>query len=160
MQQKNIVISNYRIIFGYTFNLELVLIKNNTVIKTVKGITLNYKISWDQSSGIISCIYQGTVSLEDKLQSVDEVCREYPLCKPFRILLIVCDLIMALSLEQQRLFGEYLASHPDLKTAKVAVLHKPDYNPNLMIDVTAFNNGYTLAEFNNIDDANIWLLKN
>ena len=45
-----------------------------------------------------------------------------------------------------------------LPNARVAVLHKPDFNPNAIIDDSAFNNGYLLAQFSSPDDAELWLL--
>jgi hypothetical protein len=83
----------------------------------------------------------------------------FPEQKPYKILVNVCELKMDLSLHEQHEFGDYLAFHPGLSRAKVAVVHKADYNPNLLIDNCAFNNGYRLAEFNQIKEAEAWLIE-
>jgi hypothetical protein len=118
---------------------------------------LNYKINFVESINIIHVIYSGQVSLDDRVQAVNDVCNTYLALKPLKILVNVSDLVMGLSLQEQHRFGEYLASHPGLLNAKVAVVHKPDYNPNLLIDTCAFNNGYRLAEFNQVKEAELWL---
>ena len=66
---------------------------------------------------------------------------------------------MDLSFEDQQAFGEHLANHPGLTYARVAVLHKPDFNPNVVIDDSAYNNGYVLAQFSSRHDAELWLLR-
>ena len=118
---------------------------------------MNYKIIYIQSLDIIHVVYSGYVSLSERKQAVNDVCSSYPDKKPLKILVNVCDLKMDLSLQEQHDFGDYLAFHSGLSQAKVAVVHEPDYNPNLLIDTCAFNNGYKLAEFNQVKEAEMWL---
>ncbi len=66
---------------------------------------------------------------------------------------------MDLSFDEQQAFREHLANNPGLTDARVAVLHKPDFNPNAIIDDSAFNNGYLLAQFSSHADAELWLLR-
>ena len=118
---------------------------------------MNYKISYIESMDIIQVIYSGSVCLGERKQAVNDVCTTYSSQKPLKILVNVRDLKMDLSFQEQHDFGDYLAFHPDLARAKVAVVHKTDYNPNLLIDTCAFNNGYRLAEFNQVREATVWL---
>jgi hypothetical protein len=119
-----------------------------------------YKIGVDKSSGIVNVTYSGTVSLDMRKQAVEDVCEIHDPLEPLNILVDVRKLIMDLSLEEQKLFGRYLASREELMDAKVAVLHTNDYNPNLAIDVHAFNSGYQLAEFSALSQAVDWLTCN
>jgi len=105
----------------------------------------------------MNVIYSGTASLNERKEAVNEICTRSADQKDLKILVNVCELTMNLSLQEQHHFGDYLASHPGLSNAKVAVVHKSDYNPNLLIDTCAFNNGYRLAEFIHIEEAKSWL---
>ena len=82
----------------------------------------------------------------------------YSHLKPLNILVDVRELEMDLSFEEQQAFGEHLANHPGLTYARVAVLHNIDFNPNVVIDESAYNNGYVLAQFSSRNDAELWLL--
>lgn len=117
-----------------------------------------YTIELDNSREIVNVIYDGTVSLDMRKQAVEQVCNEHGEFKPLRILVDVRELIMDLAFEEQHAFGKYLANHPGLNHARVAVLHNSDFNPNVVIDSSAYNNGYLLAQFSNRYDAEMWLL--
>ncbi|EDQ01349.1 hypothetical protein [Shewanella benthica] len=119
---------------------------------------MSYKIKLIEELWQVHVIYHGIVTLEQRIQAVEDIVLDYAdKLAPLKILVNVCDLQMILTLGEQRSFGEFLANHPRLSNAKVAVVHEPDYNPNLFIDTCAFNNGYRLAEFNRIKAAELWL---
>lgn len=120
---------------------------------------MSYQITLDESTMLVHVVYAGLSSLAKRVQAVRDVCTQYPHLAPLKILVDVHCLDMGLSLNDQKYFGEYLATHPSLANAKVAVLHSPSYNPNLIIDATAFANGYRLAQFNLQNDAESWLLQ-
>ena len=42
--------------------------------------------------------------------------------------------------------------------AKVAVIHKPEKNPNVVISTIAYLSGYQIVDFDNLSDAESWLL--
>ena len=117
-----------------------------------------YIIDLNKPLAIVNVIYSGKVSLEMRLQAVEQVCGNYGHLKPLKILVDVRELVMDLSFDEQQAFGKQLASNPGLTNARVAVLHQPDFNPNAIIDDSAFNNGYMLAQFSSPDDAELWLL--
>jgi len=119
---------------------------------------MSYIIELNKPLEIVNVIYSGKVSLDMRLQAVDQVCFNYSHLKPLRILVDVRELVMDLSFDEQQAFGKQLANNPGLTNARVAVLHKPNFNPNAIIDDSAFNNGYLLAQFSSPDDAELWLL--
>lgn len=118
---------------------------------------MSYVIHMDESLNIVNVTYTGTVSLHSRMQAVERVCRNYSDSRPLKILVDVRELVMDLSIEEQQEFGKHLAKHPGLTNARVAVLHKPDFNPNVVIDASAFNDGYILAQFSSLTDAELWL---
>ena len=119
---------------------------------------MTYKIEHDALSDIVSVIYYGKVGLESRLHAVEDVCKDYGHLKPLKILVDVRELIMDLYLSEQDAFGEYLANHYGLTNARVAMLHVPSFNPNVVIDASAHQNGYKVSEFSSPEDAKAWLL--
>jgi hypothetical protein len=117
-----------------------------------------YTIDLDESHEIVNVVYSGMTSLDMRMQAVAEVCSLHRHLKPLKILVDVRGLVMDLSFDDQQAFGIHLAGNPVLTDARVAVLHKPDNNPNAIIDDSAFNNGYMLAQFSSQTDAELWLL--
>ena len=118
-----------------------------------------YSIDFNPALKVVNVSYLGAVSLKDRVCAVNDVCENYARFGPLKILVDVNKLEMELTTEEQVAFGEYLAGHVDLTDARVAVLHKPEHNPNLVVDITAFNKGYLLAEFNKKENAEAWLLR-
>ena len=118
-----------------------------------------FKIDLDEALKIVNVVYSGKVSFGMRMQAVEQVCRNLGHLKPLKILVDVRRLVMGLSFEEQQDFGKHLANNPALTDARVAVLHKPDFNPNAIIDDSAFNNGYMLAQFSSQADAELWLLR-
>ena len=118
-----------------------------------------YKIESKPPSNIVTLTYSGKVDLDMRLRTVNEICSNYSDLKPLRVLVDVRDLEMDMLFGEQEAFGEYLANHYDLHNARVAVLHKPSFNPNAVIDAKAYSNGYQLAQFSDRRDAELWLLK-
>jgi len=118
-----------------------------------------FKIDFDTSTQIISVIYSGETDLDSKLRAVEEVTQTYAGKEEIKILVDVREQIMDMSLADQEAFGEYLANHHDLGKAKVAVLHEPSFNPNTVIDVISYKNGYQLVEFSSLAEATRWLIR-
>ncbi len=118
-----------------------------------------YIIDINESLEIVNVIYSGQVDLDMRIQAVKQVCSNHGHLQPLKILVDVRDMVMDLSFDEQQHFGKHLAYNPGLADARVAVLHKPNFNPNAIIDDSAFNNGYILAQFSSQADAELWLLK-
>lgn len=118
---------------------------------------MTYNISTEAASCVIFVVYDGSVSLSQRKEAVEEMCRRFGEKRPFKILVNVRKLKMDLTSSEQKEFGEYLANHKGLSDARVAVLHEEQYNPNIMIDAIAFSNGYLLAEFTSQNEAVAWL---
>ena len=118
-----------------------------------------FKINFDTATQIISVIFSGATDLDSKLRAVEEVTKNYADREEIKILVDVREQMMDMSLGEQAAFGEYLANHHDLRKAKVAVLHEPGFNPNTVIDVISYKNGYQVVEFSSPADATRWLTR-
>ena len=120
---------------------------------------MSSRIDFDKSNEIVHVIYSGIVSLNKRMQAVQEVCDSFCKFMPLKILVDVRHLEMHLSFEEQESFGRYLAGHEGLANARVAVLHEADHNPNWIVDTIAFSNGYLLSQFDDRKEAESWLTK-
>lgn len=118
---------------------------------------MSYDITFDTESEIVTVKYTGAVSLQERLSAVSDVCISYSHLVPLRILVNVIDLDMRLSFDEQAYLGAQLAANKDLRNAKIAVLHDKRSNPNLIVDTTAYINGYQLVQFYRVEDAWLWL---
>lgn len=119
---------------------------------------MTYTLDFDEDFEIVRVIYSGEVSLDERMRAVKDVCSTYAEFMPLKILVDVRNLVIHMSFQEQRSFGEFLSVYSGLTNARVAVLHKSSHNPNVLIDTIAFNNGYKLAEFNDAADAKNWLI--
>jgi len=119
---------------------------------------MTYKIEYKPASNIVTLSYSGKVDLDMRLRTVEEICSTYIDLKPLKVLVDVRDLVMDMLFGEQEAFGEYLANHYDLRHAKAAVLHNPGFNPNAVINKSAYNNGFQMAEFSIRSEAEQWLL--
>jgi hypothetical protein len=133
---------------------------------------MSYSIDFNETNGVIQVTYAGKVALAERRQAVEDVCTQYGGRRPLRILVDVSELEMVMTLDEQKAFGEFLASRPELADARVAVLYggelsgkasswdkRESQNPNIIVDLVAFNNGYRLAQFVSLQLAAEWLMK-
>lgn len=137
---------------------------------------MGYRIDFNEINGVIQVVYAGKVTLAERRQAVEDVCTQYGACRPLRILVDVSELEMVMTLDEQKAFGEFLASRSELADARVAVLYgkelcgkeqdgapslaqRKSQNPNIIVDLVAFNNGYRLAQFVSLQLAAEWLMK-
>lgn len=132
---------------------------------------MGYRIDFNETNGVIQVTYAGKVTLAERRQAVEDVCAQYGARRPLRILVDVSELEMVMTLDEQKAFGEFLASRSELADARVAVLYgkeqdgapslaqRKSQNPNIIVDLVAFNNGYRLAQFVSLQRAAEWLMK-
>ena len=110
-------------------------------------------------SNITTVIFTGSVNLSERIMAVDEVCSLVESSVPVRLLIDVRNIIMNMSTDEQVYFGKYIASREQFAEAKVAVVHNPENSPNILITTTAYLEGYHVVEFDDLDDAVLWLIE-
>ena len=115
-----------------------------------------YSIQIDDS-GITTVVYSGSVGLGERKNAVDEVCGMVEPSMPVRLLIDVRNIVMSMSTDEQVTFGKYVASREQFSDAKVAVVHEAGNNPNIMITTTAYLEGYHVVEFDDLNEARLWL---
>ena len=109
-------------------------------------------------SNITTVIYSGGVDLNERTMAVEEVCESINLDEPVRLLIDVRNITMNMSEDEQEYFGKYLAAKDKLSKAKVAVVHNPPNDPNMVINTIAFIEGYQVVGFDKPNDATAWLI--
>ena len=122
-------------------------------------IGMPYFINKDSTS-VITVIYQGQVDLDERKKAVDEICKLVNPGEPVKLLVDVRKIVMIMSKDEQRYFAKYLADKKELSDARVAVVHVPENNPNLLISAVAYSEGYKIVDFDNLNYANEWLIGN
>jgi len=109
-------------------------------------------------SNITTVIYSGGVDLNERKMAVEEVCESINPDEPVRLLIDVRNISMNMSEDEQEYFGKYLAAKDKLSKAKVAVVHNPQNNPNMVINTFAYIEGYQVVGFDKANDATAWLI--
>jgi hypothetical protein len=117
----------------------------------------NYTVEFNPSLSIIKVTYRGSLDLDTRKHVVDQLGESFAVPNPLKILVDVNQLEMDWPIAEQAEFAQYVANHKRLSSAKVAVLHKPDHNPNWFIDTCAFNSGCLVAQFTRENQAEEWL---
>ena len=97
------------------------------------------------------------MDLDERIRSVNEVCELIKPSDTVRLLIDVRSITMNMSLDDQKYFGRYLAERQELASARIAVLHNPLYNPNIVINTIAYIEGYRVVGFDRLDEALAWL---
>lgn len=118
---------------------------------------MSFQIRFDANSRIVRAIFFGEVQLADKMASARQVAEKYGHLHPLLLLVDVRRAELLLTVEERRLFGTFAAQLHGLKHARVAVLHAPEGNANVVIDQWARNHGMRLSEFITEAGALSWL---
>ncbi|MFT5163463.1 MAG: hypothetical protein ACI9FJ_002059 [Alteromonadaceae bacterium] len=117
-----------------------------------------HSISFSSQSHIITITYLGEVDLDERIAAVEKVCEDICVGMAVKILVDVSVINNTMSHQEQAYFGQYLADKAELKNAKVAVLSKDiSHNPNMIINNTAYLEGYHLVPFASKTEAIYWL---
>jgi hypothetical protein len=119
--------------------------------------TDNYTVDFNPSLAIIKVTYRGSLDLNTRKHVVNQIGESFAEPNQLKILLDVNQLQMDWSIAEQAEFAEYVVKHERLSRAKIAVLHKPEHNPNWFIDTCAFNSGCLVAQFTREKHAEEWL---
>ena len=110
-----------------------------------------------EDSEIITVCYAGEVKLQERKIAVDEVCALVNPSNAIKLLIDVTNIRVNMPESDQKIFAGYLSEKNELKNAKVAVLHNPQNNPNIIIGAVAYAKGYFTVNFDNKTNAISWL---
>ena len=108
-------------------------------------------------SNILTVTYTGVVNLHERKMAVNSLCELIGPSDPVRLLVDIRGIVDTLSLDEQQLFGEYLAGRKELKNAKVATLHIYGCSSHLLFETYAFVFGLPVVGFVKKNEAIAWL---
>lgn len=106
---------------------------------------------------IIKVVFTDDVDFKQRREAVDEVCKLVSNDEPIKLLIDLTDFINKMTLEEQEIFGHYLANAKGLMNAKVASVTSYSQASNVVVEAVAFTQGYQVVNFNNFPDAKAWL---
>ena len=118
---------------------------------------MTYKIERIKENDVICVRYNCDVTMNERMAAVHEVSIKKDKFKPLRLLIDVRQLKQKMTKSEQAIFGKYLASIEEFKTALVAVLSPVAHNPINLINEVSVQAGYNLMEFCSEQDALNWL---
>ncbi|GAA5445687.1 hypothetical protein Misp06_03890 [Microbulbifer sp. NBRC 101763] len=84
---------------------------------------MNFQISYRPIGGIARVLFYGPVGFAEKMEAAARLVEKYRHRVPLRVLLDLRYARSKVTLEEQRKFTTYIAEHPVLRRAYIAVLH-------------------------------------
>lgn len=118
---------------------------------------MSFQVRFNSDTRVVTAVFFDRVELADKMASARQVAEKYGHLHPLMLLVDVRNAEIALSMEERRFFGTFAARLQGLSHGKVAVLHAPDHNANVVIDSTAQAEGMHIVEFVSEHAALEWL---
>ena len=120
---------------------------------------MTYKIKLIEQNKIVAVTYKGNVSLDDRLSAVHELCSNYNTFRTFKLLINSIDASQKMSLNEQIIFGRYLAEREEFQGASVATVTPPTKCINQVIVKEAAELGYQITSFDCEQEAIEWLIE-
>lgn len=121
------------------------------------NINMVYKIELIEKTEIIKVTYCGDVSLDDRLNAVHELCRNYHLYKRFKLLIDSTHATEMMTKNEQIIFGRYLTKREEFRGALVATLVSKAQSITKVIVQEAASLGYQITSFHHEEEALSWL---
>ncbi|MBU2917571.1 hypothetical protein KO505_06290 [Psychrosphaera sp. F3M07] len=119
---------------------------------------MDSKIELIEGTDIIKVSYRGDVTLDERVNCVEQICVEYKALEScIKILIDAQEVTEVMSEVEQTLFANYIASREELEGARVAVLVKPEQLINNTVIEQATILGHKTKLFNDIYIALNWL---
>ncbi|MGL6161878.1 hypothetical protein [Microbulbifer sp.] len=119
---------------------------------------MSFQIRYNAANRVVRVCFFGRVGLCARKTAAKLVGEKYRHLVPLRILVDVRFARTVMSPAEQRKFGRYLAEHPVLGRAAIAILHSRSFYPSLMIAKEARMRGHRIQPFIVEAEAERWLL--
>lgn len=119
---------------------------------------MSFQIRYNAGSRVVRVCYFGRVGLCARMAAANLLGEKYRHLAPLRILVDVRFARTAMPPAEQRKFGRYLAEHPVLGRAAIAVLHSKGFYSSLVIAQEARIFGHRIRPFIVEAEAERWLL--
>ena len=118
---------------------------------------MSYKIEVLENSEIIKVTHECAVTLEQRSLILNELCCDFNLFKRFKLVIDVRNVKKEMSSIEQAIFGQYISSRNELKTALVAILVNITQPVDEVLSNEAFKHGLEIEQFDNEEKAIAWL---
>ena len=119
---------------------------------------MSHKVEVIQKLEIIKVIYEGGLTLDQRLASVHELCCDFNIFKRFRLLIDVRGIKQEMTSLEQEIFGRYIATKEEFNMASVAVLDNIDNPADQIVSKEASKMGYQIKQFSSEEKALTWLI--
>ncbi|SEA36520.1 hypothetical protein [Microbulbifer marinus] len=120
---------------------------------------MTFHISYRPEAGIVRILFHGTVGLAERMEALELVAEKFQHRTPLRVLVDLRYTRSEMVPEEQRRLGRFLAEHPVLGRAHIAVLYWRDRYTSLMVASEAKARGHSSREFDIEAEAEAWLLQ-
>ncbi|SHF60133.1 hypothetical protein SAMN04487965_2358 [Microbulbifer donghaiensis] len=120
---------------------------------------MNFHITYRPEVGIARILFYGTVGLAERMEAVGIVAEKFQHRTPLRLLVDLRYARSVIAPEEQRRLGRFLAEHPVLGRAHIAVLYSRNRYSSLMVASEAKSRGHSSREFDIEAEAEAWLLQ-
>nr|WP_010132618.1 hypothetical protein [Microbulbifer agarilyticus] len=108
---------------------------------------MGFHVRYDQASRIVHLSFFAQVDLAEKQAAAGQVAKSYGHLRPLCVLEDVRRAEIVMTPEERAAFGAFVAHLPGVSHARVAVLHTPEHNANVIIDSVAQKEGLVVREF-------------
>lgn len=118
---------------------------------------MSYKIEVVKNSEIIRVTYVGTLTLDQRISAVHELCCDFNIFSRFRLLIDVRNIQQEMTVVEQEVFGNFIASKEEFNHASVAVLDNIEHPADQIAGRVAAKLGYRMQQFDREEKALAWL---
>jgi len=118
---------------------------------------LSYSIT-KGDHGIVTLKYSGVVNYGERLKALEDICQRIERDGPLLLIVDFCEMQMNMTMEEQVIFGKYLANKSELSGSRIAMLNNNQINANSIVETYAYLGGYRAVSFDRQAEARLWLL--
>lgn len=119
---------------------------------------MSFQIRYDKQNRVVSLVLYGEATFDNRVQAARQLVAKYGHLKPLRILADARKVTkLSLTLEEQRRYGSFVASVPELRAARIAVLNNAQLNTTAVMRNQARQDGLELFSFLTEAEALQWL---
>lgn len=108
---------------------------------------MSFQIRFDPGTRIVRAVFFNEVTVEEKFSAARQVAEKFGHMHPLLMIVDVRQAKLLLSVQERVEFGVFAATLQGLSHARIAVLHAPDHNENVIIDGAAQAQGMNVVEF-------------
>ncbi|WP_043317647.1 hypothetical protein [Microbulbifer sp. HZ11] len=119
---------------------------------------MSFQIRYDNQNRVVFLLLYGEATYENRLQAARQLVAKYGHLKPLRILADVRKVVkLSMTLEEQQRYGRFVASVPELRAARIAILNNPSLNTTAVMRNQARQDGLEFFSFLTEAEALQWL---